>query len=163
MRAHLEAAAAGLDRIAATALGAASCYWAVAVLDGVAVKGKGVGDFILALCHMFLTVEWRRLKVVVSAAGQIEICDTRGTSGTESVKFMAFYDVKNARLMERRPTETVVQREAEFGWRDKAVHLNSGMANSKTYEKAILCWKGEISEWPAEGSPICGCWVAIAC
>ena len=98
---------------------------------------------------MFLTVEWRRLKVVVSAAGQIEICDTRGTSGTESVKFMAFYDVKNARLMERRPTETVVQREAEFGWRDKAVHLNSGMANSKTYEKAILCncWKG---------SPICG-------
>ena len=49
--------------------------------------------------------------MVVSAAGQIEICDTRGTSGTESVKFMAFYDVKNARLMERRPTETVVQRE----------------------------------------------------
>ena len=28
-----------------------------------------------------------------------------------SVRFMAFYDVKNARLMERRPTETVVQRE----------------------------------------------------
>ena len=27
------------------------------------------------------------------------------------MKFMAFYDVKNARLMERRPTETVVQRE----------------------------------------------------
>ena len=77
-RAHLEAAAAGLDRIAATALGAASCYWAVAVLDGVAVKGKGVGDFILALCHMFLTVEWRRLKVVVSAAGQITNCSRDG-------------------------------------------------------------------------------------
>ena len=30
---------------------------------------------------------------------------------TESVKFMAFYDVKNAMLMDRRPTETVVQRE----------------------------------------------------
>ena len=30
---------------------------------------------------------------------------------TESVKFMAFYDVKNARLMERLPSETVVQRE----------------------------------------------------
>ena len=49
--------------------------------------------------------------MVVSVAGQIEICDTRGTSGMESVKFMALYDVKNARLMERRPTETVVQRE----------------------------------------------------
>ena len=116
---------------------------------------------------------------------------------TESVKLMAFYDVKNARLMERRPTETAVQREplvdmdkftafcqvangvlkhgqdfvwilagksdanvakirakvAEFGWRDKAVHLvydwrnfqkwyvkqMRGMANSKTYEKTILC------------------------
>ena len=147
MRAHLEAAAAGLDRIAATALGAASCYWAVAVLDGVAVKGKGVGDFILALCHMFLTVEWRRLKVVVSAASQIEICDTRGTSGTESVKLMVFYDVKNARLMERRPTETVVQREAEFGWRDKAVHLIydwKKKMRGMTYEKAILCWKGKF-------------------
>ena len=121
---------------------------------------------------------------------------------TESVRFMAFYDVKNARLMERRPTETVVQREplvdmakftafcevvngvlkhgrdfvwilagksdanvekirkkvAELGWRDKAVHLvydwkkfqkwyvkkMRGMANSKTYEKAILCWKGKF-------------------
>ena len=121
---------------------------------------------------------------------------------TESVKFMAFYDVKNARLMERTPTETVVQREplvdmakftafcevangvlkngsdfvwilagkseanvlkirkkvAELGWRDKAVHLvydwknfqkwyvkrMRGMANSRTYEKAILCWKGKF-------------------
>ena len=47
---------------------------------------------------------------------------------------------------------------AEFGWRDKAVHLvydwrnfqkwyvkkMRGMANSKTYEKAILCWKGKF-------------------
>ena len=121
---------------------------------------------------------------------------------TESVRFMAFYDVKNARLMDRRPTETLVQREplvdmskftafcevangvlkhdrdfvwilagrsdanadkirkkvAEFGWRDKAVHLvydwkkfqkwyvkkMRGMANSKSYEKAILCWKGKF-------------------
>ena len=121
---------------------------------------------------------------------------------TESVKFMVFYDVKNARLMERIPTETVVQREplvdmakftafcevangvlkhgsdfvwilagksdanvhrirkkvAEFGWKDKAVHLvydwrnfqkwyvkkMRGMANSRTYEKAILCWKGKF-------------------
>ena len=63
------------------------------------------------MCHMFLTVEWRRLKVVVSVAGQIEICDTRGTSGMESVKFMALYSVKIARLMGRRPTKTVVQRE----------------------------------------------------
>ena len=60
---------------------------------------------------MFLTVEWRRLKVVVSVAGQIEICDTRGTSGMESVKFMALYSVKIAMLMGRRPTKTVVQRE----------------------------------------------------
>ena len=30
---------------------------------------------------------------------------------TESVKFMAFYDVKNARLLVRRPGETAVQRE----------------------------------------------------
>ena len=115
---------------------------------------------------------------------------------------MAFYDVKNAMLMERRSTETVVQREpivdmvkftafcevangilkhgtdfvwilagksdanvdkirkkmAELGWREKAVHLvydwkksqkwyvkkMRGMANSKTYEKAILCWKGKF-------------------
>ena len=121
---------------------------------------------------------------------------------TESVKFMAFYDVKNAKLMDRRPGETVVQREpnvdmdkftafchvangvlkngsdfvwilagkseanvdrirkkvAEFGWKDKAVHLvydwksfqkwyvkkMRGMANSKTYEKAILCWRGKF-------------------
>ena len=122
---------------------------------------------------------------------------------TESVKFMAFYDVKNAKLMDRRPTETVVQREplvdmakfsafcevangvlkhgsdfvwilagksdanvdrirkkvAEFGWRDKAVHLvydwrnfqkwyvkkMRGMANSKTFEGDPLL-EGEISE-----------------
>ena len=50
-------------------------YWAIAALDGVAVEGKSVGDFIAALCDMFLNFEWRRLKVVVSAAGQIEICD----------------------------------------------------------------------------------------
>ena len=119
-----------------------------------------------------------------------------------SVRFMAFYDVKNAMLMERRSTETVVQREpivdmvkftafcevangilkhgtdfvwilagksdanvdkirkkvAELGWKDKAVHLvydwkksqkwyvkkMRGMANSRTYEKAILCWKGKF-------------------
>ena len=30
---------------------------------------------------------------------------------TESAKMIAFYDVKNAMLMDRRPTETVVQRE----------------------------------------------------
>ena len=116
------------------------------------MKGKGVGDFILALCHMFLTVEWRCLKVVVSAASQIEICDTRGTSGTESVKFIGFYEVKNARLMDCRVGETVVQREAEFGLRDTAVHhliydwkkKMRGMANSKTYEKPILCWKGKF-------------------
>ena len=30
---------------------------------------------------------------------------------TESAKFMAFYDVKNAKLIDRRPKETVVQRE----------------------------------------------------
>ena len=127
---------------------------------------------------------------------------------TESVKLMAFYDVKNARLMERRAGETVVQREplldmerftafcevangllkhgsdlvwilagrsdtnvdrirkkvAEFGWKDKAVHLfydwkimqkwyvkkMRGMANSKTYEKAIICWKGKFPGRPAK-------------
>ena len=121
---------------------------------------------------------------------------------TESVKFMAFYDVKNAKLLVRRPGETTVQREpvvdmakfaafcevtnnllkpghdfvwillgksdanvdkirkkvAECGWKDKAVHLiydfnniskfyvkkMRGMANSKTYEKAIFCWKGRF-------------------
>ena len=121
---------------------------------------------------------------------------------TEQGRFMAFYDVKNAKLMERRQSETIVQREplidmekftafcqvasnvlkpgcdfvwilagksdfnvqrirqkvAEFGWKDKAVHLvydfkishkwyvkkMRGMANSKSYEKAILCWKGKF-------------------
>ena len=47
---------------------------------------------------------------------------------------------------------------AELGWKDKAVHLvydwkksqkwyvkkMRGMANSRTYEKAILCWKGKF-------------------
>ena len=47
---------------------------------------------------------------------------------------------------------------AECGWKDKAVHLiydfnniskfyvkkMRGMANSKTYEKAIFCWKGRF-------------------
>ena len=47
---------------------------------------------------------------------------------------------------------------AEFGWKDKPVHLiydwrnfqkwyvkkMRGMTNSKTYEKAILCWKGKF-------------------
>ena len=118
------------------------------------------------------------------------------------VRFMAFYDVKNAMLMERRSTETVVQREpivdmvkftafcevangilkhgtdfvwilagksdanvdkirkkvAELGWRQKALHLvydwkksqkwyvkkMRGMANTRTYEKAIFCWKGKF-------------------
>ena len=32
----------------------------------------------------------------------------------ESVKFLAFYDIKNARLMERRPGETLVQQETLF-------------------------------------------------
>ena len=46
----------------------------------------------------------------------------------------------------------------QCGWRDKAVHLiydwrnyqkwyvkkMRGMANSKTYEKAILCWRGKF-------------------
>ena len=121
---------------------------------------------------------------------------------TESVRFMAFYDVKNAKLMERRPGETVVQREPlvdmgkfaafcdvvnnvlkpgqdfvwilagksdanvdrirkkvlECGWKEKAVHLvydwkayqkwyvkkMRGMANSRTYEKAFICWKGKF-------------------
>ena len=53
----------------------AICYLAVAVLDGVAEEGKSVGDLILALCHAFLTIDWRRLKIEISAAGQIEICD----------------------------------------------------------------------------------------
>ena len=44
-------------------------------MDGAEVEGKGVGDHILALCHMFLRFEWRRLKVAVSAAGQIQISD----------------------------------------------------------------------------------------
>ena len=48
---------------------------------------------------------------------------------------------------------------AEFGWKDKPVHLiydwrnfqkwyvkkMRGMTNSKTYEKAILCWKGKLA------------------
>ena len=120
---------------------------------------------------------------------------------TETVKFMAFYDVKNAKLLDRRVNETLVQREplldmpkftafcdvangllksgdvvwilcgksdasvqkirkkvVEIGWKCKSVHLiydwkcvqkfyvkyMRGMANSKTYEQAILCWKGRF-------------------
>ena len=73
--------------------------------------------------------------------------------------------------------DKIIKKVKEFGWKEKAVHLvydwkkihkwyvklMRGMANSKTYERAILCWKGEISRWPAEGSPICGCWVGILC
>ena len=59
------------------------CFWALLVLDGIDAEGKHVGDFILALCHMFLTFEWRRFKVVVSAAGQISVAE-KGTSQVPS-------------------------------------------------------------------------------
>ena len=115
---------------------------------------------------------------------------------------MGFYDVKNAKLLERRQDESIVQREplvdmdqfgsfcavanvlmqpnrdlawilvgksdsafhkivkkiTELGWKHKVLHLvysrsliqkwyvkrMRGMANNRTYEKVLICWKGKF-------------------
>ena len=51
------------------------CFCAVLMLDGFRADGKHVDHFVLALCHMLLTFDWRRSKVVVSAAGHISVAD----------------------------------------------------------------------------------------
>ena len=123
---------------------------------------------------------------------------------SQDAKFIAFYDVKNARLTDRKAGQehTIVRgplidmikfaafcaivhsllkagqgdvvwilagktdsnmqkirkQITELGWKFKAIHLiydwrnqqkwyfkkMRGMANSKTYEKALLCWKGKF-------------------
>ena len=123
---------------------------------------------------------------------------------SQDAKFMAFYDVKNARLTDRKAgqehttvreplidmdkfsafcaivhsllkagqgdvvwilagktdsnMQKIRKKITELGWKFKAIHLiydwrnqqkwyfkkMRGMANSKTYEKALLCWKGKF-------------------
>ena len=51
----------------------ALCYWAVLMLDDFDGEGKQLDHFLYILCHMFLSFDWKRSKVVVSAAGHASI------------------------------------------------------------------------------------------
>ena len=67
---------------------------------------------------------------------------------TESVKFMAFYDVKNAKLMDRRPSETVVQREPMVDM-DKFTafcRVTNGVLKNGIDFVWILAGKSEVNE-----------------
>ena len=82
-------------------------------------------------------------------------------SGLQMIHVLALRRLPKVRFPQRVSLRLVGAIRGEtlrFGWKDKAVHLvydwknfqkwyvkkMRGMANSRTYEKAILCWKGKF-------------------
>ena len=69
----------------------------------------------------------------------------------ESVKFLAFYDIKNARLMERRPGETLVQQETLFDMAMFAAFCEVTTDVLKPGQDFVwMTWLIQLCWWPTQ-------------